>query len=320
MEGHLQNSPKQGYPAYREDENIEKCVLGLGTTLVATIEEAKHRISQIEHIFFPTFHLKSGNLQNFFPEGKKARENVCKEKENHLILRIERLQRKKQQAFEENQSLKLEWDHGNKVSDTSEAPCDTAEVNNICFNGSLGDVKEANLIQSPSCDSPTSSFLIESNSPSNVKFATFAGTKWAASCSRDTWSSQCLVEKVDELEHELRGKKQKVADGKELAQNFVKKIDWLLSETSDNLHLLREYIKDKELLVSKLECLEDKKLVESNRSCRRSVVRLRRESNYKTIYLNKLIWLTLKCQSTKRSWSSVRGASCGNYNWFRREK
>lgn len=61
-------------------------------------------------------------------------------------------------------------DHGNKVSDTSEAPCDTAEVNNICFNGSLEDVKEANLIQAPSSDSTTSSFLIESNSPSNVKF------------------------------------------------------------------------------------------------------------------------------------------------------
>ena len=50
----------------------------------------------------------------------------------------------------------------------------------------------------------------------------------------------------------------KVADGKVFAQNLVKKIDWLLSETSDNLHLLRENIKDKELLMSKLECLEDK--------------------------------------------------------------
>ena len=33
---------------------------------------------------------------------------------------------------------------------------------------------------------------------------------------------------------------------------------WLLSETSDKLHLLRENIEDKELLMSKLECLEDK--------------------------------------------------------------
>nr|POE89228.1 protein gamma response 1 [Quercus suber] len=271
MEGHLENSPKQGYPAYREDENVEKCVLGLGTTLVATFEEAKERISQIEHIFcsqiFPTFQLKSENLQNFFPEGKKAREDACKEKENDLILPIERLQCEKQQALEENQSLKLEWeyeektkellakvnglerkvnelqdelrrkdekvvegkkliklvdskrsfrkktheveegrqlraqlqqqivwndtemsknkqhlkeyeeennllmykiiglklknnelmvnhgDHGNKVSDTSEAPCDTVEVNNICFKGSLEDVKDANLIQAPRSDS-----------------------------------------------------------------------------------------------------------------------------------------------------------------------
>ena len=93
----------------------------------------------------------------------------------------------------------------------------------------------------PSSESPTSSFSIESNSPSNVKFGTFSGTKRAASCMRDTLSRQCLVVKVDELEDELRGKKQKVADGKELAQNLVKKIDWLLSETSDKLHLLREY-------------------------------------------------------------------------------
>ncbi|XP_050283962.1 uncharacterized protein LOC126723973 [Quercus robur] len=149
-------------------------------------------------------------------------------------------------------------DHGNKVSDTSEAPCDTAEVNNICFNGSLEDVKEANLIQATSSNSPTSSFLIESNSPSNVKFGTFSGTKRAAPCSRNTWFLQCLVEKVDELEDELTGKKQQVADGKVFAQNLVKKIDWLLSKTSNNLHLLRENIEDKELLMSKLECLEDK--------------------------------------------------------------
>ena len=149
-------------------------------------------------------------------------------------------------------------DNGNKVSDTSEAPCDTAEVNNICFNGSLEDVKETNLIQAPSSDSPTSSFLIESNSPSKVKFGTFSGTKRAAPCLSDTWFRQCLVEKVDELEDELTGKKQKVADGKVFAQNLVKKIDWLLSKTLDNLHLLRENIEDKELLMSKLECLEDK--------------------------------------------------------------
>ena len=65
MEGHLQNSPKQGYPAYREDEDIEKCVLGLGTTLVATIEEVKDRISQIEHIYSA---VRSSLLSNWNPK------------------------------------------------------------------------------------------------------------------------------------------------------------------------------------------------------------------------------------------------------------
>ena len=64
------------------------------------------------------------------------------------------------------------------------------------------------------------------------------------------------MEKVDELEDELRRKRQKVVEGKELAKNLVKKIDWLALEISDNLQLLRENKKQKELLMAKLECLE----------------------------------------------------------------
>ena len=48
------------------------------------------------------------------------------------------------------------------------------------------------------------------------------------------------MEKVDELEDELRRKRQKVVEGKELTENLVKMIDWLALEISDNLQLLRE--------------------------------------------------------------------------------
>ena len=58
------------------------------------------------------------------------------------------------------------------------------------------------------------------------------------------------MEKVDELKDELRRKRQKVVEGKELAENLVKKIDWLVLEISDNLQLLRENKKQKELLMS----------------------------------------------------------------------
>jgi uncharacterized phage infection (PIP) family protein YhgE len=145
-------------------------------------------------------------------------------------------------------------DIGNKVSDTSGAPCDTNEVNSICFSGSLDDDKGAKLIQASSSDSPTSSFPIVSNSPSNVKSATLAGSKRPASSLVDTW--QCLMKEVSELQDEFRRKKQKVAEGKELAQNLVKKIDWLASEISDNLQLLRDNEKEKKVLMAKLERLE----------------------------------------------------------------
>ncbi|KAK7846915.1 hypothetical protein CFP56_007286 [Quercus suber] len=197
-------------------------------------------MAELEH-----FNYKAGGLQeelqkktNEVEEGRQLRAQL----QQQIVWNDTEMSKNKQclKECEEDNNLLMDKIIGLKLKnnelmvnhgDTSEAPCDTAEVNNIRFNGSLEDVKEANLIQAPSSDSPTSSFLVESNSPSNLKFATFAGTKWAASCSRDTWSRQCLVEKVDELEDELRGEKQKVADGKELAQNLVKKIDWLLSET-----------------------------------------------------------------------------------------
>ncbi|KAL0397544.1 UNVERIFIED_CONTAM: protein gamma response 1 [Sesamum calycinum] len=78
------------------------------TILVATIQEAKDRISQIEYIFcsqlFPNFQ----SLQQIYSEAKEAAEDAYKEKERDLQLQIKRLQCEKQQVLEENQLLKLE--------------------------------------------------------------------------------------------------------------------------------------------------------------------------------------------------------------------
>lgn len=115
MEGHLQNSPKLGNPIDGDDA---KYVSGLSTILVATIQEAKDRISQIEYIFcsqlFPNFQSKSKSLQKIYSEAMKAAEEAYKEKEKDLRLQIERLQLEKQQRLEENQSLKLEMEKPSK--------------------------------------------------------------------------------------------------------------------------------------------------------------------------------------------------------------
>ncbi|KAK4411039.1 protein gamma response 1 [Sesamum angolense] len=105
METNLRKSPKLGHPA---DSSDAKYISGLSTILVATIQEAKDRISQIEYIFcsqlFPNFQ----SLQQIYSEAKEAAEDAYKEKERDLQLQIKRLQCEKQQVLEENQLLKLE--------------------------------------------------------------------------------------------------------------------------------------------------------------------------------------------------------------------
>lgn len=109
MEENAQKSPQIVYPAEIADA---KYVARLSTILVATIEEAKDRISQIEYIFcsqlFPNFQSNSKCLQQIFVEAKNAAEAAWKEKENDLLLQMEKIQVAKQQILEENLCLKLE--------------------------------------------------------------------------------------------------------------------------------------------------------------------------------------------------------------------
>ncbi|GFZ00453.1 protein gamma response 1 [Actinidia rufa] len=109
MERNLQKLPQLGYPI---DDGDAKYVSGLSTILVATIQEAKDRISQIEYIFcsqlFPNFQSKSKSLKKIYSEARTAAEDAWKEKEKDLLLEIEKLQNEKKLILDENQSLNLE--------------------------------------------------------------------------------------------------------------------------------------------------------------------------------------------------------------------
>ncbi|CAL1409335.1 unnamed protein product [Linum trigynum] len=89
-----------------------KYVSRLSTILVATIEEAKDRISQIEYIFcsqlYPNVQSKYKNSQECYLEAKRQADDRWKEKEKELMLRIKELELGKQEAVAENQSLNLE--------------------------------------------------------------------------------------------------------------------------------------------------------------------------------------------------------------------
>lgn len=100
-------SQKLGYPADTDDE---KAIPALSTVLVATIQEAKDRISQIEFMFcsqlYPSFQSKSKALRKLYTDAKKSLEDQWKQKETELLLQIEEMRLQNQRLLEENQLLK----------------------------------------------------------------------------------------------------------------------------------------------------------------------------------------------------------------------
>ncbi|XP_058071621.1 protein gamma response 1 [Magnolia sinica] len=106
MEGELQTSPVLDYSI---DDDDSKYFAGLSTILVATIQEVKDRISQIEFIFcsqlFPNFQSRTRSLRKKLVDARKAAEDDWKKKENSLLHQIEELRHEKLLAEEQNQHI-----------------------------------------------------------------------------------------------------------------------------------------------------------------------------------------------------------------------
>ncbi|KAG7565373.1 DNA endonuclease Ctp1 C-terminal [Arabidopsis suecica] len=86
-----------------------KYISGLSTIMVATIQEAKDRISQIEYIFcsqlFPNFQSKSKTFEKVYSEARLAACDAWKEREKNLVSQIEELKVENQQIKSENVEL-----------------------------------------------------------------------------------------------------------------------------------------------------------------------------------------------------------------------
>lgn len=89
-----------------------KYVSGLSTILVATIEEAKDRISQIEYIFcsqlYPNIQKSSKSLQKIYSEARSDAENEWKGRQSELELQMKQLFLEKEQALDECKAFKAE--------------------------------------------------------------------------------------------------------------------------------------------------------------------------------------------------------------------
>ncbi|WOK92587.1 protein gamma response 1 isoform X2 [Canna indica] len=106
MEGNLVTATKIDFSS---EADLLKSLSHLSTILVATIEEVKDRVSQMEFIFcgqlFPGFQSTTKSLQRKLVDTSKAAEDEWKKKENVLLEQLKELHGERQRCQEEIQHL-----------------------------------------------------------------------------------------------------------------------------------------------------------------------------------------------------------------------
>ncbi|XP_021912710.1 protein gamma response 1 isoform X1 [Carica papaya] len=259
MEGLLQNIPKEGCSI---DSVEAKYVSGLSTVLVATIQEAKDRISQIEYIFcsqlFPNFQSKYKGLQKIYSEAQKAAEEAWKEKGNNMLRQIEKLQLENQQILNENQSLKLEKrkqleEHEGNTKDlvvklrSQEMKIDELQCELKKKSKEVDDGMELQNRLLQMVREKASELVCKSKQAKEYEEKTGALIGKVKS----------LEEKIGELQDELREKTEKASEGEQTIENLLKKIEFLTLEIANGEQLLNDQEKEKKRLTTKLECLEE---------------------------------------------------------------
>lgn len=259
MDGHLHKSPELGYPI--ENDNA-KYVSGLSTILVATIQEAKDRISQIEYIFcsqlFPNFQSKSKSLQIIYSDARKAAEDEWKEKENELLIEIKKLQIEKQQALEENRSLKSEM-AGLSVVQEENSTLLLAKQRSL--EKKIDELEQELRMRSKEVDE---GMVLQNKLIQLVqsKSSVIVGKEKELKAHEGKTSVliaelKGLEEKVDELQEQLRRKTEEVAKGNELREDLLKKIESQASKIGNYEEKLNDHQKEKKLLTAKLENTEE---------------------------------------------------------------
>ncbi|XP_042492075.1 protein gamma response 1 [Macadamia integrifolia] len=256
MEEYSQISPRLAFSADKDDG---KYLSGLSTVLVATIQEVKDRISQIEHIFcgelFPSFQSKSKILEESFAEAKRT-EDEWRKKEKSLLFIIEELQFEKKHIIEQNQhliasfKLKLmnndelvgeELTNEKRLLEKPESVGISEGVDEFQEHIRHG-IEELARIKSfgEKASQMVNSEQVLNEHQLNMLLSTMKSAK----------------ERVFELQYKLEYKTREVAEGKEKQANLLKMLESSYTVELVKDRLLQELLSNKEMLLSKIKSLE----------------------------------------------------------------
>ncbi|XP_022150252.1 protein gamma response 1 isoform X2 [Momordica charantia] len=244
------------------DSDDLKYISGLSTILVATIQETKDRISQIEYIFcnqiFPSFQAKSKSLQKLYSDARKFAEDAWKDKETDLLFQIEKLKRENQLVHEENQSLKLEKE---KPSKEQEERMDLLRSKLLGEQLKVEELSQQLKQKSREIDEGIElqrKLLEMVRSKTSLIMGKEQKLKEHEDQSNALRSKLTSLEmKVDELQRNLSEKTDEVSRVKKLEENLFKKLELQASEIMNIEKMNNDQQKEKQILVVKLEKLQE---------------------------------------------------------------
>ncbi|EEF49171.1 retinoblastoma binding protein, putative [Ricinus communis] len=249
----LEYDPKSGFQVEIDvDDGDAKYVSKYSAILVATIQEAKDRISQIEYVFcnqlYSHFQFQSKCFQKMYLEAKKEADDLWKDKEKDLLIQIDKLKFENQQVFEENRCLKLEKDsvlslrERNQQIRIDKLEQEVRQKSKEVDEGMELQNRLLQLVQTKSSMAlEKGKQLKEREEKIDVLLA----------------KVNSLEKEVEELKGKVEEKMEKVAEKKELAQGLYKNIELLMRELAKSGESLSVLEKEKKNWEWKTKCLED---------------------------------------------------------------
>ncbi|XP_024029191.1 protein gamma response 1 [Morus notabilis] len=270
MEEQLQNSPKLGSPTENDDL---KYVSGLSTILVATIQEAKDRISQIEYIFcsqlYPNFQSKTKLMQKV----SEARDRALyiSQHKRHQKPKPKVLQRERETERCTSPGLVPYWLPQFRKQKTESLKLNTYFYPNFQSKTKLvqkvsearraADIewkeKESDLLFQIERLNLEKQQTLEENQSLKLEKARSAKEQEDKNCELLA-RLESKQRKVEKLELNLQQKSKEVDEGMKLRNSLLELIQLKASETVNKEKQLKEYEEKTDVLLSELHHLEKK--------------------------------------------------------------
>ncbi|KAH9626770.1 hypothetical protein KSS87_022084 [Heliosperma pusillum] len=235
-----EKSPEMGLPVEGSDT---KYVSGLSTILVASIQEAKDRLSQVEYIFcsqlYPNFQKNSKCAEKLYSEARAVAEDEWRGRVSDLMNQLNDISVEKEQAVEEckaaqTENLKLL----ERVAVSEEMlATKTKEVDEgLRFHAKLVELVESK-----------SSFIISNEKQLKEK-------EEKINSLLEKFREQ--EEKVMTLSKDLQEKIEEDNKGKKLEKDLTRKIDSQTLTISNHEQMVSNFEKEKKQLAMQLEKME----------------------------------------------------------------